>query len=285
MNEEKHIAQLLDRFLNGTTTLDDEARLADYFRTHQVPDEWAAYQDMFAMFDRGEVEVEEMKEERSKIKDERSEIKDEVIRRKPISMRLSLNAHLKLWRVAGIAAVLALLLMLLKPTTSRIAPPQRGEGGGLKVVNGPLLAKADSARTQREDSAKAHKGIPDKVVREIEDIKYNTPRHLLAREEKAPYHPPVGDVGKKKREAQKPQPPQHDDDLPTTGVTRPDPPSLNDDQELLQMRALAEAYSRMSVEEYLAVMAKQKEEEVKAIRQRGKKLEQSMMMANSPGMY
>lgn len=47
------IQQLLDRFMNGTTTLDEERRLADYFRTAAVPDEWRAYKDMFAYFDAG----------------------------------------------------------------------------------------------------------------------------------------------------------------------------------------------------------------------------------------
>ena len=251
MIQDKHIEQLLDRFLKGTTTLEEEARLANYFRTHQVPDEWNVYQDMFAMFDRGEVEV------CPEMKDERLEMKDEVtFKRKPIFNLLSLNSHLKLWRVAGIAAVIALMLVLpfvFKETTRQPEQPK-------------LMAKADSVRTQRVDSAKADKGIPEKVIREMENIKHKMPRHLMA------------------KATPKPQPVTSDEDLPTTGVTRQEPPAVEDDINREQLRNLAETYSRMSLEEYLAAMAKQEEEEVKAIRQRGKELERSMM-ANIPEMY
>ena len=57
MNKDiQDIQRLLDRFLEGTSTLDEEKRLADYFRTHEVDEEWSAYKEMFAMFDKGEVE-------------------------------------------------------------------------------------------------------------------------------------------------------------------------------------------------------------------------------------
>ena len=62
MNKDiQDIQRLLDRFLEGTSTLDEEKRLADYFRTHEVDEEWSAYKEMFAMFDKGEVEVKEKK--------------------------------------------------------------------------------------------------------------------------------------------------------------------------------------------------------------------------------
>lgn len=51
------IQQLIDRFMDGTTTLDEERRLADYFRTaepaEQWSDDWMAYKEMFAYFDEG----------------------------------------------------------------------------------------------------------------------------------------------------------------------------------------------------------------------------------------
>lgn len=51
--KKNEIQQLIDRFLEGTTTLDEERQLADYFRTASVPDEWSAYKEMFAYFDAG----------------------------------------------------------------------------------------------------------------------------------------------------------------------------------------------------------------------------------------
>lgn len=62
MNKDiQDIQQLLDRFLEGTSTLDEEKRLADYFRTHEVGEELSAYKEMFAMFDDGQVEVKKNK--------------------------------------------------------------------------------------------------------------------------------------------------------------------------------------------------------------------------------
>lgn len=45
--------------MDGTSTLEEEAQLAEFFRTHEVAGEWATYKDMFALFDEGKVEVEE----------------------------------------------------------------------------------------------------------------------------------------------------------------------------------------------------------------------------------
>ena len=47
------IEALLNKFMNGQTTVEEEAQLADYFRTHDVPAEWEDYRDMFGYFDRG----------------------------------------------------------------------------------------------------------------------------------------------------------------------------------------------------------------------------------------
>jgi len=49
---QQHIQDLLDKFMNGLTTLEEEAALGDYFRTHEVPEEWEDYRQMFGYFDR-----------------------------------------------------------------------------------------------------------------------------------------------------------------------------------------------------------------------------------------
>ena len=49
----EYLAQLLERFMNGTSTLEEESVLANYFRHTAVPKEWAAYKKMFAYFDTG----------------------------------------------------------------------------------------------------------------------------------------------------------------------------------------------------------------------------------------
>ena len=50
---QQHIQDLLDKFMNGLTTLEEEAALGDYFRTHEAPEEWEDYRQMFGYFDRG----------------------------------------------------------------------------------------------------------------------------------------------------------------------------------------------------------------------------------------
>lgn len=48
-----HISQLIERFMEGQSTLAEEQELAQYFATHEVSDEWKPLQDMFAYFDAG----------------------------------------------------------------------------------------------------------------------------------------------------------------------------------------------------------------------------------------
>lgn len=50
---QQQIQDLLDKFMNGLTTLEEESVLGDYFRTHEVPQEWEDYRVMFDYFDRG----------------------------------------------------------------------------------------------------------------------------------------------------------------------------------------------------------------------------------------
>lgn len=55
--DKQDIAQLLSKFMAGTTCLSEEQALVQYFRTHEVGEDWKEYQEMFSLFDSGEVEV------------------------------------------------------------------------------------------------------------------------------------------------------------------------------------------------------------------------------------
>lgn len=48
-----HISQLIERFMEGQSTLAEEQELTQYFTTHEVSDEWKPLQAMFAYFDAG----------------------------------------------------------------------------------------------------------------------------------------------------------------------------------------------------------------------------------------
>lgn len=52
--DEKNIQSLLDKFMAGETTLQEENILGEYFRTSKkVKQEWEAYKSMFSYFDEG----------------------------------------------------------------------------------------------------------------------------------------------------------------------------------------------------------------------------------------
>ena len=50
---QQQIKALLDKYMDGQTTVEEEALLADYFRSGDVPAEWEDYRAMFDYFDRG----------------------------------------------------------------------------------------------------------------------------------------------------------------------------------------------------------------------------------------
>ena len=49
--DKQEIARMLDKFMAGETSLNEEQMLAEYFRTNEVGDEWQEYKEMFALFD------------------------------------------------------------------------------------------------------------------------------------------------------------------------------------------------------------------------------------------
>lgn len=50
---DKDIQKLIERFMAGQTSIEEEDMLAEYFRSHKVKDEWKAYKEMFGWFDNG----------------------------------------------------------------------------------------------------------------------------------------------------------------------------------------------------------------------------------------
>ena len=57
--DKQKIARILSKFMAGETSLDEEQLLAEYFRTHEVGNEWQEYKEMFALFDSGAVDIEQ----------------------------------------------------------------------------------------------------------------------------------------------------------------------------------------------------------------------------------
>lgn len=105
--KKQEIAQLLSKFMAGETSVAEEEVLAQYFRTHEVDEEWAEYKEMFTLFDNGQVDIElEDGTSEQPIKDDSAKIQmlPKTVREKPKIVALR-------WLMVGIAASIVLLLV------------------------------------------------------------------------------------------------------------------------------------------------------------------------------
>lgn len=105
--EKQEIEQLLSKFMVGETNVAEEQTLAQYFRTHEVDDEWTEYKEMFALFDDGKVDI-DVDSEASAPKNTTDNVK---LRTMPKAVREKPKILASRWLVAGIAASIALLLV------------------------------------------------------------------------------------------------------------------------------------------------------------------------------
>jgi len=105
--EKQEIAQLLSKFMAGETSVAEEEVLAQYFRTHEVDEEWAEYKEMFTLFDNGEVDIEPgiQNVQRSMFNVQREKLpkQPKAVREKPKIVALR-------WLMTGIAASIVLLV-------------------------------------------------------------------------------------------------------------------------------------------------------------------------------
>lgn len=102
--DKQEIAHLLDKFMAGETTLNEEQTLATYFRTHEVDEEWKEYKEMFALFDNGQVEAPCSPPTRDELRDNLS---------LPIGGSRRAN-HIPLWPLAAVVAACILLLLVVR---------------------------------------------------------------------------------------------------------------------------------------------------------------------------
>jgi len=104
-HDKKEIAQLIEKFMAGITSIAEEDVLAQHFRTHEVSEEWTVYKEMFALFDNGEVDIEV---EPTKQEDEVHTIKVEM----PTTTKRKRTRMVALRWTTAVAASFLLLLML-----------------------------------------------------------------------------------------------------------------------------------------------------------------------------
>lgn len=101
MNGEKNIRQLIGRFMQGLTSIEEEEQISQWFAVHtDVSDDLKPYQQMFAYFDKGMPMDEQLSE------DKQIPVEEEI--RKPLRNHSRLRP---LWCLLAAAAVALLVVM------------------------------------------------------------------------------------------------------------------------------------------------------------------------------
>lgn len=105
MNGEKNIRQLIGRFMQGLTSIEEEEQISHWFAVHtDVSDDLKPYQQMFAYFDKGMPMDEQLSE------DKQIPVEEEI--RKPLRNHSRLRP---LWCLLAAAAAVALLVVMTWP--------------------------------------------------------------------------------------------------------------------------------------------------------------------------
>ncbi len=105
------IEGLLAKFMDGRSSREEEGRLAEYFRSADVPKEWQAYQEMFSYFDSGMPDM------------------DFESDKKPYGKPLLRRVY---WWLGDVAAV-AMALLLLLPSKDDVVPERIASADAMNV--------------------------------------------------------------------------------------------------------------------------------------------------------
>lgn len=160
MNEkEKDIRQLLDRFMAGETSQEEEALLGDWFRQHpDVSDDLKEYQIMFGYFDEGMP-------------------LDHGIEKHVADAHPTTKARMRrLWLPIGMAASIALLFVLAIPRIGQ--QPGHQDDSKMAQLDGRTNQEhTDSAAVHEEKSTDANLSMPEKIKRSGDSLSPKTRKH------------------------------------------------------------------------------------------------------------
>lgn len=164
MNEkEKDIRQLLDRFMAGETSLEEEVLLGEWFRQHpDVSDDLKEYQLMFGYFDEG-----------MPLDHEAEEYVADAHPKAKARMR-------RLWLSLSMAASIALLVVFAVPRIGRQTGHQTGHQDDSKMaqLDGRTNQEdADSAVVHEEKSTDADLSMPEKIKKSGDSVSPKTRKH------------------------------------------------------------------------------------------------------------
>lgn len=176
------IQQLLNRYLDGLTSVEEEDRLADFFRSHDVPEAWQAYKEMFAYFDAG-MPIGETTGMPAAGTEKQEET---VAKQHPHRHR-----RIALWTGLSVAAAAALTLVILRPVTSeqssavmpatRLAAVTAVSSDTVNQAQRDTVKTVPAARPMRKKPVRRYRDTPAKPptyyasVSETEEVPVVTP--------------------------------------------------------------------------------------------------------------
>ncbi len=143
MDSQMNIKNLIDKYFEGNTTLEEEARLRDYFNQSEVDESFKPYRPLF-QFLKNEKEQTLGSDFDQKLM---AQIESSA---KVVPMR---NWRRHALRIAAVGVVLIAAFMLLKPIA-----PKHHQGATIIEITDPDMAYAEAVDALRLLSAKLNKG-------------------------------------------------------------------------------------------------------------------------------
>ena len=127
-NEFKTIQDLLDKYMDGATSNEEEARLRKYFEEHanDIPEEWESYRALFSYIGFEQMNLSQiLKEEEKKEDFEKKDIAKENIEKKEEGEILKKEASRSRWlKYFGTSVAAAAIIAFLIVGIQKIAQPQ-----------------------------------------------------------------------------------------------------------------------------------------------------------------
>ena len=182
MNEkEKDIRLLLNWFMAGETTLEEEALLGEWFRQHpNVSDDLKEYQMMFGYFDEGmplEHEAEMPLEHEPEKHEE--DVVHPMTSKTPKTPKSKARMR-RLWLPISMAASIALLIAFAVPRIGQQIGQQAGHQDDSKIAqldDSTAQDDTDSAIVRKEKSPDADLSMPEKVKKHGDSVSPKTRMH------------------------------------------------------------------------------------------------------------
>ena len=154
---QQQAGSLLDRYMDGLTSPEEEAALRRYFRTHEVPDEWQDYKVMFDYLDSGM---------------EDGNLTAQVPRRTPLTALMGR----RWWGIAAAACITAAIVatvVLRSPTQTTVPETPPVIAQKTEAITTPVAVEAEQQPQQLASST------PARPVKPVRTVSKST-RHLQA---------------------------------------------------------------------------------------------------------